>query len=244
MDPNKQIQNDQEAQDFMDNYLMGRLENEQLDTFNERLKNDPEFRKMVEEQKTIVRGVEEHNLSEALDGYHAEIVEEPKKRRLTPGLFALAASVLLLIGVSTWAIFFTGNSPQKVFAENFKPDPGLPTTMGTASQYEFYTGMVSYKRKEYTDAISRWLPLYAANPKNDTLVYFLGVANLANGNARQAENYLKSATDRTESTFYEDIQYYLALAYLKENKIKQARETLSKSQSPAGNALLKQIKSL
>lgn len=241
---NKKTQKCQETRELIDSYLLGRLDNAQLESFNVRLKTDPEFLKMLEAQKAVARGVEEHNLRKSLDDYHAEIVEEPEKKWLTPGLLALSASILLLIGVSTWAIFFTGNSAQKVFAENFTPDPGLPTKMGTASQYEFYYGMVSYKRKEYAEAISRWEPLYAAHPKNDTLVYFLGLANLANGNARQAENYLKLANEKTESAFSDDIHYYLALAYLKENKIKEAKEILSKSTSSAGIKLLKQVKSL
>lgn len=244
MNPNKEIPNLQETQELIDNYLLGNLNNTELENFSEGLKTDPKFRKMLEEQKAIIRAVEEENLRKSLDDYHSEIVEIPEKKWLTPAWFALAASVLLLIGVSTWAILYTGNSAQDVFAENFKPDPGLPTTMGTASQYEFYYGMVSYKRKEYAEAIARWEPLYAAQPNNDTLVYFLGVANLANGNARQAENYLSLASEETESVFYEDIQYYLALAYLKKNKIIEAEKTLSTRSSPAGIKLLKQIKSL
>lgn len=244
MNPSKNTLNNEGTQDLIDSYLMGMLDGAQLDNFNERLKADTEFRRIVEEQKAIARGIEEHNLRKSLNAYHSEIIEKPERKWVTPGLIALAASLLLLIGVSSWAIFFTGNSAQKVFSENFRPDPGLPTTMGTVSQYEFYYGMVSYKRKEYIEAISRWEPLYAANPKNDTLVYFLGVANLANGNARQAESYLKLANEKTESAFFEDIRYYLALAYLKENKIAEAKEVLSKTSSPAGIKLLRQIKKL
>src|SRR5690606_41157213 len=132
--------------------------------------------------------------------------------------FALAASFLILIGVSSWAILISRNSSNIVFAENFKPDPGLPTPMGTSSNYEFYYGMVSYKRKEYGDAILRWESLYAANPENDTVVYFLGVANLANSNPRQATKYLEIDRKSTESVFFEDIQYYLALSLLKEKR--------------------------
>src|SRR5690606_33860375 len=146
--------------------------------------------------------------------------------------FALAASFLILIGVSSWAILISRNSSNIVFAENFKPDPGLPTTMGTSSNYEFYYGMVSYKRKEYGDAILRWESLYAANPENDTVVYFLGVANLANGNARQAKKYLQLGKEMTQSVFHEDIQYYLALSFLKENRIEEAIETLENSEFP------------
>ena len=244
MNPNKKIQDDQETQELIDNYLSGNLNSHELDAFNERLKSDPEFRVLVNDQKVITKSVEEYNLRNLLDDFHDEISEEPEKKWLTPGLLALAASVLLLIGVSTWSILYTGNSAQKVFAENFRPDPGLPTTMGRVSQYEFYYGMVSYKRKEYSEAISRWEPLYAADPKNDTLIYFLGVANLANGNASQAENYLRLANQQTESVFYDEIDYYLALTYLKKDKIQEAKDILSKSTSPAGIKLLKEIKNL
>ncbi|MDC7999699.1 CDC27 family protein [Aequorivita todarodis] len=244
MDPNNNIQDNRETQELIDAYLLDTLDPEAQADFKERMKLYPEFRAMVEEQKTLIRGVEEHTLKNSLDNFHAEIVEIPEKKWLSPGWLALAASFLILISVSTWAILSSGNSPQKVFAANFKPDPGLPTTMSTSSNYDFYYGMVNYKRKEYNEAISSWETLYAANPENDTVVYFLGVANLANGNARQAKKYLQSAKEKPEGAFYEDALYYLALALLKENKIKEAEQVLSKSTSPASIVLLKEIKSL
>lgn len=244
MDPNKQIQNNQETQELIDAYLLSSLDASAQADFEERMKLFPEFRALVNEQKSIITSVEYHHMKNSLEDFHTEIIEEPEKKWLSPSWLALAASILILISVSTWAILNSDNSSQKVFAANFKPDPGLPTTMSTSSNYDFYYGMVNYKRKEYGEAISRWETLYAANPKNDTVVYFLGVANLANGNARQAKKYLQSAKGKPESAFYEEAQYYLALALLKENKIEEAKQTLAKSTSPASIVLLKELKSL
>ncbi len=244
MDSNNKIQNDQETQELIDAYLLGALDVDAQADFNERMKLFPDFRILVEEQKTLIRGVEENTLKNALDDYHSEIGEEPEKKWRSPSWLALAASFLILISVSTWAILSSGNSSEKIFAANFKPDPGLPTTMSTSSNYDFFYGMVRYKRKEYAEAISSWEPLYAANPENDTVVYFLGVANLANGNARQAEKYLQSAKEKPESAFYEDAQYYLALALIKENKIEEAKEILTNSTSSASILLLKELKPL
>ncbi|MCB0466387.1 MAG: tetratricopeptide repeat protein [Aequorivita sp.] len=238
------MQNNQETQDLIDAYFLDALNADDLADFKKRMELFPDFRALVEEQKTLIRGVEEHTLKNAMEDFHSEIVEEPKKKWQSPSWLALAASFLILISVSTWAILSNRNSSDKVFAANFKPDPGLPTTMGTSSNYDFYYGMVNYKRKEYSEAISRWETLYAANPENDTVVYFLGVANLANGNARQAEKYLQSAKEKPKSSFYEDALYYLALALLKENKIDEAKEILAKSTSPASIVLLKEIKPL
>ena len=244
MDPNKEIQSPQEIKELIDAFLLEKLEPGDLADFKERMRLFPDFRALAEEQKAIARGVEEQNLKKSLTDFHSEIVEVPEKKWLSKSWLALAASFLILISVSTWAILKSGNSSQNLFAATFKPDPGLPTTMGTSSNYDFYYGMVNYKRKEYGEAISRWEVLYASNPQNDTLNYFLGVANLANGNSRQAEKYLQSVKQKTESAFYKDTQYYLALVFLKENRIKEAKRILAKSTSPASIALLKEIKAL
>lgn len=241
MDPNNKIVNNQKNAELIDAYLMGTLNTDELAQFKARMQRDTEFSQMVKDQKAIMLGVEESNLKNALNDFHAEIREVPQKKGISRGRFALAASFLVLVGVSLWALYTTGNSPEKVFASNFKPDPGLPTTMGTSSDYDFYYGMVNYKRKEYAEAIRRWESLYAANPENDTLVYFLGVANLANGNARQAEKYLQLAKKKTNSVFYEEIKHYLALSLLKEHKVEEARAVLEKSQSSANIVLLKEL---
>lgn len=244
MEPNKKIEPNQEAQERIDAYLMGKLDEAALTDFETQMRLFPDFRAKVEEQRIFLKGVEEHNLKNSLDEYHTEIENVPEKKGINMGWLALAASFTILISVSIWAILSAGNSAEKIFASNFKPDPGLPTTMGTSSEYEFYYGMVNYKRKEYAEAISRWEPIYGANPENDTLVYFLGVANLANGNSRQAKKYLQMAKKKTESTFYEDAKYYLALSLLKENKIDEAIETLENSSSSANISLLRQINDL
>lgn len=244
MEPNKQLENNQENQELIDAYLLRELDAAALADFNDRMKIYPDFRLMVEEQSLLFKSIEEYNLKNSLEEYHADILEEPEKKWQSPAWLAIAASLLIIIGVASWSIFNSGNSSEKVFAANFKPDPGLPTTMGTSSEYEFYYGMVNYKRKEYAEAISRWEPIYAAYPENDTLVYFLGVANLANGNPRQAKKYLQKANQKKESAFYEDSKYYLALSLLKENKIKEAKETLKNSSSAANISLLQQVKGL
>lgn len=244
MNTNNEIQDNEETQVLIDGYLLGTLNAEELSEVKERMALYPEFRKMVAEQKLLSQSVEEHFLKNELDDYHQEIIESNPPKSLSRGWIAIAASFLILVGVTFWALFSGSTSTEKIFAANFKPDPGLPTTMGKTSQYDFYYGMVSYKRKEYTDAIARWETLYSANPKNDTIIYFLGVANLANGNTRQAEKYLLQASTKRESAFYEDAQYYLALSQLKAGHLDKAKETLSKSTSENSKALLKKLKKI
>ena len=116
--------------------------------------------------------------------------------------------------------------------------------MGKTTDYEFYLGMVSYKQKKYAEAISQWEPLYAAAPQNDTFTYFLGVANLAKGDTQQAERYLELSKNKKDAAFKEETDYYLALTYLKENKVEKAKEVLKNSTYPAHIKLLEQIERL
>ena len=71
-----------------------------------------------------------------------------------------------------------------------------------------------------------WEPLYAAQPNNDTVLLYLGVANLAADNARQASKYLLLAQEYSNSPFYADFQYYYALSLIKQNRIKEAKQLL------------------
>lgn len=244
MEVNNQIENSQENHELIDAYLLGNLDSDELAEFEKRIRISQDFRNAVEEQKAAMQAVEEINLKPTLDIFHEEVKDETVNIWMSRGRLALAASVLILIAVSSWAILKYGNSAERVYDANFRPDPGLPTTMGTSSNYNFYYGMVNYKRKEYAEAITRWELLYAADPENDTIVYFLGVANLANGNPRQAEKYLQIARNDSESVFYEEIKHYLALSLLRKNNISEAKTVLQKSENPANIALLKDLQGL
>jgi len=228
----------------IDQYLLGHLDPEEKRDFEKRLERDPDFSKTVADHRLLIEGIEEFHLKKEIDRYHREMVFENSRRNPLSVWLAIAASVVILIGFSFWALSDTQSAAQKVFAKNFLPDPGLPTTMGSTSEYEFYSGMVSYKRKDYSEALSLWEPLYSADPKNDTLVYFIGVAYLAKGDTDEAERYLKEAQTQKESIFSEESVYYLALTQLKKNEVKEAKETLANTSFPASIGLLEQIKGL
>lgn len=235
---------DQETMELIDRYLLDQLDQNELNQFYERMEQNSDFRKLVMEQKQEMLAVEEYSLKRSMDSFHEEVLHDKTSKRGNPKWWTIAASILILIGISLWTIFNSNTSAEKIFANNFRPDPGLPTTMGKTRDYEFYSGMVSYKQKKYTEAISLWKPLHIANPKNDTFTYFLGVAHLADGNTRQAAEYLQLSKDREESAFKEETSYYLALAYLKQNKVKEAKEVLKNSSNPANIKLLEDIESL
>ncbi len=244
MNPDNYINNTRENQEFIDAYLTSNLDAQSLAEFKLSMDLYPEFKNKVTAQKDLMQAVEEYNLKKALDNYHTEIEDTPHKKRWTKEKIALASSLFILICVCIWALITRGNSSDKVFEAHFKTAPSITSSDGNSSNFEFFHGMTNYKRKEYDEAISKWEHLYAAKPANDTLIYYLGVANLAVGKIRQASNYLEKATVNPNSVYFEKSKYYLALSLLKEHKIENAKAVLKNSKSQENILLLSDLEKL
>lgn len=218
----------------------------ELNDFNQLLELDKDFNTKVEDVKTMLLGIENQSLKEQLDEFHKDIpktkVKKPKDnkvRYLYYSKFAAAAAVIIAIG-SIW--FFSTPQNEKLYANYFKPDPGLPTTMSSTDNFDFYDAMVKYKHGDYNIAIDRWKVLSEQNPDNDTLNYFLGVAYMANKNTSEAIPFLERSVEAPdEFVFLNDSYYFLGLAYLKEGNIELAKKNLSLSQVDASKLILSKL---
>ncbi len=237
----------QELLETIENYLIGNLSGRDLEDFNRLLELDEDFKDQVEDVKTTLLGIEAQSLKEQLDDFHKEIPETEiqqelalkKSRFASYSRIAAAAAIIIAVG-SIW--FFIGSPNEKLYANYFKPDPGLPTTMSSTNNFDFYDAMVSYKHGDYQIAIDKWKVLNAQKPENDTLNYFLGVAHLANKNEAEAIPYLeRSAAAEDNFVFLNDAYFYLGLAYIKEGQLELAKKNLSLSNIEEAKKLLREI---
>lgn len=218
----------------------------ELNDFNQLLELDDEFKTKVEDVKTMLLSIENQSLKEQLDEFHKNIPKtkvkkskDKKVRYLYYSKFAAAAALIIAVG-SIW--FFSTPQNEKLYAKHFKPDPGLPTTMSSTDNFEFYDGMVSYKHGDYDIAIDKWKTLKESSPENDTLNYFLGIAFLANKNVPDAIPYLENAADAEDDfVFLNDTYYYLGLAYMKEGNIELAKKNLSLCETDASKLILSKL---
>ena len=162
-----------------------------------------------------------------------------KRIRSNTVWLATAAIVVVLFGIF-WMIGNKSHS-EKIFAKNFKPDIGLPLKMNNANSSGFYEGMLEYKQENYKEAIAKWQDLLKANPENDTLNYFLGVAYLALGDDSKSIEYLENQERFRQGIFKEDAAYYAALARIKEGKLKEAKMLLESIPSVRNTKLLNEL---
>jgi tetratricopeptide (TPR) repeat protein len=114
--------------------------------------------------------------------------------------------------------------------------------MSNNSDFEFFDGMVSYKRAEYQLAIEKWQNLLADKPQNDTLNYFLGVAYLAEKNQLKTIEFLTKVAGDSNSIFFKDVNFYLGLAYLKNDDIEKSIQSFNISNTEKSQQIISNLK--
>ena len=238
--------------DIIETYLDLNDDMEKALMYESELKKIPNIEQKIEEVKNIREEIEDSIRQSKIKEFHKHVARNEKdssvkniannKTQSKTIWYAIAAALLVLFGIF-WMMDNTTPS-EKIFADNFKPDIGLPLKMGTENSYGFYEGMVDYKQENYKEAILKWNVLLKKNPENDTLNYFLGVAYLALGEADSSLEYLQNQELFQDGMFKEDAAYYAALAKIKVGELKEAKMLLTKNVSERNEKLLNVLKKL
>ncbi len=237
----------QEEFELIEQFLTNEMPPEEAVAFKARLLSDELWQQKTEEVKLTILGIKEVKFQDRLSQYHTLLHNDNPATKKQGRVVALnkkwlaAASILLLVSLSVWWLTGRENKFSTLYATYYKPDPGLITAMGSSEDYAFEKGMVDYKEGNYKKAIEVWLAIKPTPSKKDTLIYFLGVANMAIDKRAKAKEWLSQITSNNTSPFYKDACWYLGLVFLKEEEKEQAIEWIKKSAHPKSNDLIHAI---
>lgn len=229
----------------IERYICDDMDPDERQEFTVRLQNDPTLREQVNEMRILFDSIEAQSFQEKMDEFHSDIpgstIKDPVPHRnlitLNYKSIAIAASIILLLGLGGYWIFYQ-NSPKALYATYFNPDPGLSTVMGSSDDYPFYDAMVNYKYGDYSLALSKWNEQLEAKPRNDTLNYFIGVTKMALKDTNAAIPNFEKVVEQSSSNFYNEAQFYLGLAFLKNDDMKNALKHLKKSDIKEASELI------
>lgn len=206
--------------DQIDRYVSDDMPEQEAVDFRREMEANPSLREEVAIQQKLMAAIE-------LDSFFkSKEIQQGRSRSIPLWKYGIAASLALIAVVLVWLSLGRGiGEEEDLFSAYYYPDPGLPVPMSSTDSYEFDDGMVSYKEEAYAEAEAVWTELRRLGD-TDTLVFYVAMAKLNQGQAAESSVLLDQIRLQPESEFYEKALWYSALIQLKEGKLEEAKATL------------------
>jgi len=205
-------------------YLLGTLDPATRARFEQEMAVDTTLCEEVELQRENTLAVELAGITRTLQAARAEQHDAvPARNSWTTYLKYAAMVAVLILGALWWSRRPAEN--ERLFAEYYVEDPGLPVPMSAVKDPVFQDAMVAYKLGDFAEARSKWSNLLQSAPDNDTLRFYIANTYLAEGNATAAIPLFQAVADAPTSAFHGKARWSLFLAYLHEGRLNELPDT-------------------
>lgn len=195
-------------------FLTGSMSAGDRERFEAEMAHDAVLRAEVELQRENMLAVELGGFRDAMRTIAAQEQRSTAPAHAPWRTFLRYAAVVALVASMIVWWYRRPAADERLFAEHFVADPGLPVPMSISNDPVFHDAMVAYKLGDYDEARSKWATLLPSRPANDTLRYYLGSAALADGRPGEAVPMLAMVAADSGSVFMPKARWYLLLAYL------------------------------
>jgi len=209
-------------EDYIESFLNGELQEEEVLSIERRMAQDPEFKNSVMMQKAIMKGFSnkrkkdlKHKLQELERSM--EPVKQKSGNRIHMYRIGAVAAVLLLLLVAK-LVFQT--SPMSKYFEPY-PNYAAPVQRG-ADSFKGEQAFIFYEEGDYRNALEKFQNL----TESDTIAFYKAQCLMATDDLDNASVLLEKLIADKESVFLEQSNWYLALLYLEEGNSEQARASL------------------
>jgi len=217
--------------ELIDHYLDNRLPAQQAHQLEEKLRHDADLRRLLDSVTIAREAIRSGALRVRMKQLHEEYMNEMETERASDNIlpmyrkqsftWAMRIAASLLLGVTAYSSYeFTVLDASRYYETKFMPYQ-LPVTRGRA---EIVTTLDSlYSAGSYTAVTGQFTHLAVKLPRD----YFLtAMSHLQQGKFDQAielfDTLRRYDTQHNTDYFYQETDYYLALAYLGANRVDEA----------------------
>jgi tetratricopeptide (TPR) repeat protein len=216
---------------LVESYLRGNLETEARRRVELRAEQDEDFRKLLADEALMFSGLESAGrlkLKESMSQW------EQNHKPGSPikviqwrswAVMGLAASLLIAASYFIWTTNSTADT-SALFAEYYQQYPNIimPSLRGTQRDSSVLAyAFNAYDNLQYAEAITRF---EAIGNKDGSVYFYLGLAHLAQSDIERAIVNLQQSV-HIDQAFREQAEWYLALSYLRSDRLKKCAEMLS-----------------
>lgn len=196
-------------------YVLGNMSAMEREAFELEMTKDDALRAEVHLQRENTLAVELGGMERMLRSVGAEHAGHAAKANGGWTQYLKYAAVVAIVLSGAFWMLTRPSTNERLFAEHYTADPGLPVAMSATDDHAFQDAMVAYKLGDYAEARGKWSSLLRSQPTNDTLRYYIASAALAMNDVVAAIPLLEGVAADPASTFSDKAQWYLFLTYLK-----------------------------
>ena len=228
----------------IEDYLLGKLKNKELNDFQQRQADDPVFAKAVQREEALFKGLQVYGnrvLKNRIGHVRTQMLEEeePKYVQLATRrryLYAVAAAILLLIGLAYWQWYATIDNEQ-VFANHFSPVYDLPISSRSDEVVNKQITEINrlYTQNNFVELIPKLELFQAQHPDEQYARLMLIIAYIGENRLAEAKASLRSF--EASSELHDVKKWYEALVCVREGNIRQAKGILNGLQSKPSSDL-------
>jgi tetratricopeptide (TPR) repeat protein len=228
-----------------ENYLANEMTSEEKTIFEEQLKNDASFKESFELYKDTTQFLDykfsketsdfKENLK-SISNQHLIAKKETKVIAFKPWYYAVAASIVVVIG--TW-MMMQNNADYSDYNQH-ETAVFLERSLGDENLKK---AQEAFNAKDYKKAVEAFDKIQ--DFRKPELQYFYAIALIETNNYAKAELFLDQLR-KGNSVYKEKATWYLALSYLKQEKLLDCKSTLKEIPVDAedydkGQELLKKL---
>ncbi len=231
-------------QEIIDQYLSKQLKGETLDAFNKKMSQDEVFKKEIETQAFIHRGVNkfgEDEMRAKLKKIRAEVLQDKsseqkkesaakvvslgQKKKTRPILrWSMAAAIALAIGASVYIVATNQTmSSQDLYANYYQPYAEDISVRNATAEDIANQASQFYKNKNYESALPLFLKILETEPDNAEVQIATGICQLELGRFEKANQTFSAVVN---PLFKEQAQWYLGMNFLKRSDMENAKTIL------------------
>lgn len=226
----------EEQYDKIEAYLEGRLKKAEKEAFEKEIAGDPALKEAVQLEEDLQKylpGGAELDFRQNLEKVNKNWKSQAKGRTISMRWISIAAGFLLIFGFLFWKTLFAPGplNNEEIFAAHFEPyQMVLNTRSGTTlegdNQLLLNEALEAYADKNFSKAATSFENLALADIDNELYQLYSSLSHLAAGHADTAIEMLEVLQSNSSPSLREQIQWYLGLAYLKNDQKEDAIRTL------------------
>lgn len=218
--------------DKIDDFIMGKLESEELKSFEFELSNNDALSAAVTQQRKLFDGIRNAGRREFvadLKVIHEKVVTEKKRTAKIINFnwrqLLVVASTMCILLVSWWLFTDTSSDAQSIFADNYEPFALNQNLRNFGQEEEMIQAAEYYRNKNYNESLPL-LQKIDSNESSSSIKMAIAISYFENKDTEKALEILNDIIVSKDPFLSDLAHWYSALFKLQNRQNEEAKSHL------------------